>query len=477
MKMHRYLLALLLIGASAPLAVRAQPAAAEAEAHPEHTGGTDRNAISGSSRRDMTLRENGIRVPERSRQANQDLVDLSDYYTASLDADWLKKPGANLGSLPKGVQAFANAAFDVRGLIQLAGKRALEETGMAFPRAVNGITINYKGRRLHFLHGTAWSAEEGATIGEYVLHFANGRRKSIPIVYQRNVGDWWIREGDPVPTDADVAWTGENEASHELGRQIQLYRYTANNPFPNEMIETIDFVSAMTESAPFLVGMTVEPNEPKYEGFKAVTIDNPIVPRSPQASPDLVDLSDHYNASLDDDWFQHPGHDLQDVPKGVQMLGGVAFDVRGLIQLAGTQSLDVSGVVFPEAVTGIRVNRKGRRLHFLQACGWSADEGAQLGEYVIHYADGQTRSAPILYQRNVLDWWVGAEDAHPTEAQEVWRGSNPATRAVDMATHLIKYTWENPLPDVEVQTIDFVSDVIAAAPHLVAVTVEPNDAR
>jgi len=410
-------------------------------------------------------------IPKRSRQANQDLVDLSNYYTASLDDDWLVKPGANLAFLPKGVQVFAKAAFDVRGLIQLAGKRAIKETKINFPQAVKGIKINYKGRKLHFLHGTAWGAEEDAKIGEYVLHYANGKTKSIPIVYQRHLRDWWIREGDPVPTDADIAWTGENEASHKLGYKVQLYRYTANNPLPNEEIKMIDFISSMTESAPFLIGITVEPNEPKYEGFKMVTIDNPILPRSPQANPDMVDLSDYYNASLDDDWFQHPGHDFQDVPKGVHVFGGVAFDVRGLIQLAGSQSLDVTGVVFPEAVRGIKVNRKGRHLHFLHSCGWSANEGAKLGEYVIHYADGQTKNVPILYQRNIMDWWVRPEDRPPTEAEEVWRGSNPATRRMGFETHLIKYSWENPLPEVEISTIDFVSNVISAAPHLVAITV------
>jgi len=414
-------------------------------------------------------------LPERSRQASRDLIDLSAYYTSALDDDWLGKPGANLAQLPTGVQAFAGAAFDVRGLIQVAGKGALAKTGRALPPAVEGIEIGRKGRRLHFLHGTAWGAEEGTTIGEYVLHYASGETRRLPIIYQRNAKDWWIEQGDAQLPDADAAWTGDCDAAGGSGYQVEIQRYSANNPFPDDEITTLDFVSAMTHSSPFLIAVTVEPNQPIYEGFKPVTIDNAIVARSPEAGPDLVDLSRFYDASLDDDWFQHPGHDLQDVPKGVQELGGVRFDVRGLIQLAGAQSLQVTGVVFPEAVRGIPVNRKGRRLHFLQACGWSAEPGAKLGKYVIHYADGQTRSAPILYGRNVLDWWARPDEHSPTEAQEAWRGSNPATRAVNMATHLIRYTWENPLPEVEIESIDFVSDIIAAAPNLVAITVD--DAR
>jgi hypothetical protein len=421
--------------------------------------------------------DNKNNIPRRSRQANQDLIDLTDYYTASLDEDWLGKPGASLAPLPKGVQVFAEAAFDVRGLVQLAGKGAIEETRIDFPQAVRGIKINYQGRKLHFLHGTAWSAEQDAKIGEYVLHYANGQTEHIPIVYQRQVRDWWIQESDPIPTDADIAWTGENQASHKLGYNVQIYRYTVNNPFPNEEIKTIDFASAMTESAPFLIALTIEPNEPTYEGFSMARIDDfcPIEPRTLQASPDLVDLTDHYTSSLDDNWFCHAGHDLRDVPRGVQVFGGVAFDARGLIQLAASKSLEVTGVVFPEAVKGIKVNRTGRQLHFLQACFWQEEEGAKLGEYVIHYADGRTRTAPILYGRNILDWWVRPDGGELTEATTVWRGSNPATRSMGLTTHLIKYTWENPLPEVEISTIDFVSDLVQAGPFLVALTVEPNE--
>jgi hypothetical protein len=411
-------------------------------------------------------------IPARSRQANQDLVDLSKYYTASLEDDWLVKPGANLAALPKGVQAFAHAAFDVRGLIQLAGQKALAETKIDFPQAVQGIAIHYQARRLHFLQGAAWNTETDTKIGEYVLHYANGQTRSIPIVYQRNVKDWWVKPGDPVLPDADSAWTGENAASHKLGYQVQLYRYTVNSPLPDQQIETIDFVSTMTDSAPFLIAITTEPNKPVYEGFKPVTIDNAIPPRDPQAGPDLVDLSNYFNASLDDDWFQHPGHDLQDVPRGVQTLGGVPFDVRGLIQLAGTESLRVTGVVLPEAVSGIKVNRRARRLHFLQACGWHAPEGAEIGQYIIHYANGQTRAAPMIFGKNVTDWWVGPNTKLPTEAREVWRGSNPSTRHIGSHTHLLQYTWENPLPQEEIRTIDFVSNLTEAWPFLVAITIE-----
>jgi hypothetical protein len=44
-----------------------------------------------------------------------------------------------------------------------------------------------------------------------------------------------------------------------------------------------------------------------------------------------------------------------------------------------------------------------------------------------------------------------------------------------LTTHLLKYTWENPRPEVEITTIDMVSDLIEAGPFLVAVTVDPGE--
>lgn len=418
-------------------------------------------------------------IPKRSKQAIKDLLDLTDYYTDSLDDDWLKKPGANLRSLPKGVQAYAKAAFDIRGLMQLAGKKATEETGIDFPKAVKGIKVNFKGLKIHFLHGTAWSVDDDTKIGEYIINYTDGQSRSIPIVYGRSVKDWWIKKGDPIPTDADIAWVGENETARKQGFDIQLYRYTVNNPLPDLEIKTIDFISEFTDSSPFLIAITVEPSklidDQIYEYFDSPSVYNDIISRSDKATPDQVDLSDYYNASLDDDWFHHSGHDLHDVPKGLQIFGGVTFDVRGLVQIAGAKSLKVTGLALPEEIKGIKVNRKGQSVNFLHACGWQSEPGTTIGAYIIHYANGEVKEAPIVYHQNVRDWWIYAKEGHVTgeEAEEVWEGSNAATRRNGQKTQLIKYTWQNPLPGVEITTIDFTTTLEDPAPFLVAITIEP----
>jgi hypothetical protein len=121
------------------------------------------------------------------------------------------------------------------------------------------------------------------------------------------------------------------------------------------------------------------------------------------------------------------------------------------------------------------VGRKGKAIHFLQASAFVGGiAGTKIGDYVIHYKNGEIRIADLVYGENMLDWWVNPAERHVPKAEEVWYGANTATRSRGMRTRLIKFTWENPLPDVEITTIDFASTLTNAAPMLVAITVEPS---
>jgi hypothetical protein len=399
---------------------------------------------------------NSMWFPARSKQAIPDLMDLTSYYTTSLEE-------SNLAALPKGVQAYARAAFDIRGMIRLAGNKP-----SAHPDDVKNIAIHHKGEKIDFLHGASGSIEGDTVIGSYVFHYANGETKKIPLVYGRNTKNSFDRNSGDVLTDAVTAWSNET---------TRVFKYTVYNPLPDIEVQTMDFISNNTQAAPFLIAMTIEPTQTErtYEWFDAIKAWNPISPRDPLAGPDQIDLTNYYGTSLNDDWFNHPGHDLHDVPQGLQPFGGVLFDVRGLIVLAGAKSLAVSGLVLPEALLDIPVSRKGKAIHFLQASAFVGGiAGTKIGEYVIHYKNGETRIANLVYGENMLDWWVDPSEGHVTKAEEVWFGANTATRSRGMQTRLIKFTWENPLPDLEITAIDFASALTNAAPMLVAITVEPS---
>lgn len=197
-------------------------------------------------------------IPPRSEQATPGMVDLSRHYVHALDDEIHNKPTNTLSALPQGVQTFLGTGFDVRGVIQLAGKDSQEITHVVYPEAVRGISVHCRGQMLHFLHAAAWAPEDGRLeIGAYLLHYANGESRSVPIAYHTNVSDWWARPDDPVPTEAPVAWEGSNPRVEEMGFVLRLFKYACPNPLPGVEIVSMDFVSRMVHSAPMLLAVTI----------------------------------------------------------------------------------------------------------------------------------------------------------------------------------------------------------------------------
>ena len=196
--------------------------------------------------------------------------------------------------------------------------------------------------------------------------------------------------------------------------------------------------------------------------------------RDPGAAPRLLDLTTHYNGLLTDSWQGFPSNHLAQLPSGLQEFGGVHFDVRGVIQLrAGAHALP-----FPEKVEGIRVKQKLRHIHFLQ--GTAFDPTAvkppqtNIATYVIHYADNQIREVPIIYGQQIADCWVDPKrPLELTDAKVAWTGQNEAAEAYGKSLRLYRFTWENPLKEVEVASISFVSAASISAPFLIAITIEP----
>jgi hypothetical protein len=95
---------------------------------------------------------------------------------------------------------------------------------------------------------------------------------------------------------------------------------------------------------------------------------------------------------------------------------------------------------------------------------------------VLHYADGTQHELEIVYGRDLRDWWHGGRGdpaAEVTQAKVGWTGSNPVADRYKASVRLFVRTYDNPRPEVEVVSIDFVSKLTAAAPFLVAMTVEP----
>jgi hypothetical protein len=202
--------------------------------------------------------------------------------------------------------------------------------------------------------------------------------------------------------------------------------------------------------------------------------------RPPSASKSLIDLSDHYNASLKEGWSsQNKGNNLENLPAGVVQLEGREYDIRGVIQL-GARSYEFAH--FPSAVTNIAVNANCRGLAFLHGTIQEAELDRAIGSYVIHYDDGKIETIPILYGKHLLNWWSDPTKSGRNErlldSAVAWQGTNPARTAEgkDKLVYLYRTSWTNPRLDVRVKSIDFISAQKSSAPFLVALSVEATPA-
>lgn len=199
-----------------------------------------------------------LKFPRRDAKATKKEINLVKYYNAMLTQSWHGGTNNDLASLPTGLRKLAGVEFDVRGIVQL-GSRSSAAKG--FPAQVKDIKIRQKCRRLNFLHAVAMGtvADEGKTVGSYIVHFAtNQMRVDIPINYGQDVRDWHVLPKEKPGKELTVAWSGTNAGSNPSIRSVRLFKTTWTNVAPDVEIESVDFVSAMGNAAPFLVAITTE---------------------------------------------------------------------------------------------------------------------------------------------------------------------------------------------------------------------------
>lgn len=210
--------------------------------------------------------------PAGCRQRAQEVsgptcVDLAKYCTAHL-SDSLNSPAQvqqnNFSNLPQGKAVYAGVPFEVTGVVQLSGKKIIEWGRTEFPESVRGIACQRPARQIHLLHGAGGVYDgAGTTIARLVLHYSDGSEREIEIKVGEHVRDWW---GDPeqavTSTNSVLAWTGTNPALKRYGGNkpgsLRVYRTSFENPQPEVPLATIDYVSTMRNSSPFLLGLTVE---------------------------------------------------------------------------------------------------------------------------------------------------------------------------------------------------------------------------
>lgn len=189
------------------------------------------------------------------------LLDLKPFYNFSLTNSPIATGGTNgpnnLSTFPAGKGTYGDVPFEVSGIVQLTSNQAVLAK-RKFPEKIEGIKVGAACARVHLLHGAGWNDVEKNTIGVIVLRYTDGSASSIPIVYGRHVYDWWVNDEAVEDPNTKIAWTGVNKVSKMFGTDLRIYRTTFANPKPTAVVDSIDFASTKKESAPFLLGLSVE---------------------------------------------------------------------------------------------------------------------------------------------------------------------------------------------------------------------------
>jgi WD40 repeat protein len=192
--------------------------------------------------------------------------------------------------------------------------------------------------------------------------------------------------------------------------------------------------------------------------------------RDPDCTPHQINLEPAFKAGLGHGGFGAEGVFLGGLQAGLQSLGGIRFDVRGVVLLDGDNP---GRGQRPASAEGIQVGVRGRTLHVLQGTSFEGPDGTSVGRIVVHYADGTRHDFPIVYGVDTRNWWtVSGEPGDTPKAQVVWRGNCPASLAQNSSLRLFLRSYPNPRPEILIDRLDIVSARNRPAPFIVAMTLE-----
>jgi hypothetical protein len=232
-----------------------------------------------------TLRSPGGGANARAqRLANYQFmpIDLTPYANRGLKDDkaagiigWSNQGENDMRSLPTGRQSFAGVPFAIAAPKSAVVLYSISATGnKELPKEVKGIKVNARADSLFFLHGSAYFTGTG-TCFVYRVHYSDGSSLDVPMIYGRQVYDWWddpAKHADMIARhNTVVGWRGDNP----MRKGVCLLCYEWVNPHPDKTITDIDFAAAQEsrfEPIPSLVGLTAASLQPS-EGVIEDVID------------------------------------------------------------------------------------------------------------------------------------------------------------------------------------------------------------
>jgi hypothetical protein len=182
-------------------------------------------------------------------------LNLGTYYTQPFTNQWKRKPWSQL---PRGLQTFDGIPFQIGGKLELTGLEAARH-GDFKPSQVTGIPLQQQAEWIILLHGAIHGHKEGTPMANLVLHYANGQSHSFRLAYGIHTRNW-IRHGSekqgmPADPNSSLAWSSSSDDSET---SLRFYRTTLKNPFPDQVIESVELNSLFGKASPIVFAITLD---------------------------------------------------------------------------------------------------------------------------------------------------------------------------------------------------------------------------
>ncbi len=167
-----------------------------------------------------------------------------------------------------GIQHYDGLPFQIDGRGWLYGSREAESVSQGqwnYPDFM-GVVVGRRFEELHLLHACRWQEGEGQAIAIVRLNYSDGTSRDIEIKYGVQVRDWQRMPSEEREAMSDprtrIVWRGV-PANRALKSTVRLFKTRLDNPAPEKMVATIDFVSTKKMAAYDLVAATVANHDPK----------------------------------------------------------------------------------------------------------------------------------------------------------------------------------------------------------------------
>lgn len=186
-------------------------------------------------------------------------LDMSTVDNMSLEDDvagdgkgWMDEgPFNDLRNVKPGKHTWLGVPFFISGKT-VHDKNVLTMKGRTFPggpQAAGPIAVDKRLRGLFFVAAANWT-DPGATMGEYIIHYTDGKEVKLPIVVGENIDNWWY-DHSSTEDSRTVAFKAADPLDPSYPYRFLRVWYWENTR-PDSTIQSID-VRSLSNNMTFTV--------------------------------------------------------------------------------------------------------------------------------------------------------------------------------------------------------------------------------